>query len=58
MEHIRMDLAFFEGLLHAKARVKQLFDITHVEDGAFLAKVKKFLNGLHYGFGCLSIRSR
>jgi intracellular sulfur oxidation DsrE/DsrF family protein len=30
---------------------KQLFDITQVEDGAALAKVKNSLNGLHYGFG-------
>jgi hypothetical protein len=44
-------LASFEGLLHEKARVKQLFDITQVEDGAALAKVKNSLNGLHYGFG-------
>lgn len=45
------NLASFEGLLHEKARVKQLFDITQVEDGASLAKVKNSLNGLHYGFG-------
>jgi intracellular sulfur oxidation DsrE/DsrF family protein len=44
-------LASFEGLLHEKARVKQLFDITRVEDGASLAKVKNSLDGLHYGFG-------
>jgi hypothetical protein len=31
--------------------VKQLFDITQVEDGASLAKVKNSANGLHYGFG-------
>jgi hypothetical protein len=45
------NLASFEELLHEKARVKQLFDITRVEDGAALAKVKNSLNGLHYGFG-------
>jgi hypothetical protein len=45
------NLSSFEGLLHEKARVKQLFDITKVEDGASLAKVKNSLNGLHYGFG-------
>jgi hypothetical protein len=45
------NLGSFEGLLHEKARVKQLFDITKVEDGASLAKVKNSLNGLHYGFG-------
>jgi hypothetical protein len=44
-------LASFEELLHEKARVKQLFDITQVENGASLAKVKNSLNGLHYGFG-------
>jgi hypothetical protein len=45
------NLSSFEGLLREKARVKQLFDITQVEDGASLAKVKNSLNGLHYGFG-------
>ena len=45
------NLASFEELLHEKASVKQLFDITQVEDGASLAKVKNSLNGLHYGFG-------
>jgi hypothetical protein len=44
-------LTSFEELLHEKARVKQLFDITQVEEGAALAKVKNSLNGLHYGFG-------
>src|ERR1700758_3019185 len=45
------NLPSFEQLLHEKARVKQLFDITQVEDGASLAKVKNSVNGLHYGFG-------
>src|ERR1700736_2782562 len=45
------NLASFEELLREKARVKQLFDITQVENGASLAKVKNSLNGLHYGFG-------
>jgi hypothetical protein len=44
-------LSSFEKLLGEKARVKQLFDITQVENGASLAKVKNSLNGLHYGFG-------
>ncbi|HEX4577438.1 MAG TPA: hypothetical protein VH117_08800 [Edaphobacter sp.] len=44
-------LVSFEELLGEKARVKQLFDITQVEDGASLAKIKNSLNGLHYGFG-------
>lgn len=44
-------LASFEELLHENARVKQLFDITQVEGGASLAKVKNSLNGLHFGFG-------
>jgi hypothetical protein len=34
------NLVSFDELLHEKARVKQLFDITQVEDGASLAKVK------------------
>ena len=33
-------LASFEELLGEKARVKQLFDITQVENGASLAKIK------------------
>ncbi len=45
------NLGSFEKLLHEKASVKQLFDITQVEDGASLAKVKNSLNGLHYGYG-------
>jgi hypothetical protein len=44
-------LASFEELLGEKARVKQLFDVTQVENGASLAKVKNSLNGLHFGFG-------
>jgi hypothetical protein len=44
-------LSSFEELLREKARVKQLFDITQIEDGASLAKIKNSLNGLHYGFG-------
>ena len=44
-------LASFEELLREQARVKQLFDITQVENGASLAKVKNSLNGLHFGFG-------
>ena len=45
------NLPSFEELLREKARVKQLFDITQIESGASLAKVKNSLNGLHYGFG-------
>jgi intracellular sulfur oxidation DsrE/DsrF family protein len=45
------NLTPFKNLLHEKARVKQLFDITQVEDGASIAKMKNSLNGLHYGFG-------
>jgi len=41
----------FEELLGEEARVRQLFDITQVEDGASLAKIKNSLNGLHFGFG-------
>jgi hypothetical protein len=44
-------LGTFEELLREKARVKQLFDLTAVENGGALAKVKNSLNGLHYGFG-------
>src|ERR1700692_3754715 len=44
-------LASFAELLGEKARIKQLFDITQVENGASLAKIKNSLNGLHFGFG-------
>jgi hypothetical protein len=44
-------LASFDELLGEKARVKQLFDITQVEDGASIAKIRNSLNGLHFGFG-------
>jgi hypothetical protein len=44
-------LSAFQQLLRERARVKQLFDITQVEDGAALAKIKNSLNGLHFGFG-------
>lgn len=44
-------LGTFDQLLGEKARIKQLFDITQVENGAALAKVRNSLNGLHYGFG-------
>jgi antirestriction protein len=40
------NLGSFDELLHEKARVKQLFDITQVEDGASLAKVRQLIN--HY----------
>jgi hypothetical protein len=44
-------LTSFDELLVEQARIKQLFDITQVENGASLAKMKNSLNGLHFGFG-------
>jgi len=41
----------FQDLLKAPARVKQLFEVTVVNDGKFLNNIKNSLNGLEFGFG-------
>src|SRR5260370_16482381 len=43
-------LASFEELLGEKARVKQLFDITQIENGAALSKIKTSFTGPHFDF--------
>lgn len=43
-------LAEFEKLLHAPARIKQVYDVTQIADGKFLNNVKNSLNGLRFGF--------
>jgi hypothetical protein len=41
----------FQELLNKAVRVRQLYDITVVNDGKFLNNVKNSLNGLEFGFG-------
>lgn len=41
----------FSALVKKPARAKQVYDIVHINDGAFLNNVKNSLNGFHYGFG-------
>lgn len=43
-------LAEFEKLVHAPARIKQVYDVTQIADGKFLNNVKNSLNGLRFGF--------
>ena len=43
--------ATFEALVKDPARVKQVYDIVHINNGAFLNNVKNSLNGLEFGFG-------
>lgn len=45
------DVAGFETLIHAPARVKQVYDVVQIGDGRFLNNIKNSLNGLHFGFG-------
>jgi intracellular sulfur oxidation DsrE/DsrF family protein len=43
--------ATFQALVKHPARVKQVYDITKINDGMFLNNVKNSLNGLAFGFG-------
>jgi hypothetical protein len=45
------NLAEFEKLVKNPARLKQLYDVTQINDGKFLNNVKNSLNGLRFGFG-------
>lgn len=45
------DLTAFDSLARGPARVKQLYDITAINNGNFLNNIKNSLNGLHFGFG-------
>lgn len=40
----------FGKLLAHAARVKQVYDVTRIEDGKFLNNIKNSLNGLQFGF--------
>ncbi len=48
--HSDWKFAEFDRLVHSKARVKQVFDATQVNDGRFLNNIKNSLNGLQFGF--------
>jgi hypothetical protein len=41
----------FQQLLHKIAHVRQVFDITAINEGKFLGNIKNSLNGLEFGFG-------
>lgn len=41
----------FHSLVKNPAQIKQLFDVTQINDGKFLVNMKNSLNGLHFGFG-------
>ncbi len=43
-------LAGFQTLVKNPASVKQVYDVTAIEDGGFLNSLKNLLNGLHFGF--------
>lgn len=40
----------FQELLHKTARVKQVFDVTAINEGKFLNNIKNSLNGFEFGF--------
>lgn len=40
----------FRKLVADRARIKQLYDVTEIQQGKFLNNVKNSLNGLHFGF--------
>jgi hypothetical protein len=41
----------FNQLAKNPAKVKQVYDISHIAGGKFLNNIKNSLNGLHFGFG-------
>ncbi|HVB86785.1 MAG TPA: hypothetical protein VNK23_09015 [Candidatus Dormibacteraeota bacterium] len=41
----------FDRLVKTPASVRQVFDVTAIENGMFLNAIKNSLNGLEYGFG-------
>lgn len=44
-------LAEFQKLINEPARVKQVFDVVQINNGAALNSIKNALNGLQFGFG-------
>jgi len=41
----------FQELIHKTAHVRQVFDVTAINEGKFLNNIKNSLNGLEFGFG-------
>jgi intracellular sulfur oxidation DsrE/DsrF family protein len=41
----------FQELLRKNVRVRQVYDVTAIDDGRFLNAMKNALNGLEFGFG-------
>jgi hypothetical protein len=41
----------FQELVHKTARVRQVFDVTAINEGKFLNNIKNSLNGFEFGFG-------
>jgi hypothetical protein len=41
----------FQELLHKTARVRQVYDVTVINEGKFLNNIKNSLNGFEFGFG-------
>jgi hypothetical protein len=41
----------FQELLHKPAHVRQVFDVTAINEGKFLNNIKNSLNGFEFGFG-------
>jgi hypothetical protein len=41
----------FQELLDSAARIRQVFDVTAVNEGKFLNNIKNSLNGFEFGFG-------
>jgi hypothetical protein len=41
----------FQELLHKPAHIRQVFEVTAINDGKFLNNIKNSLNGLEFGFG-------
>lgn len=44
-------LSNFQHLVQTPARIKQVYDVTHIGGRKFLNNIKNSLNGLHIGFG-------
>lgn len=44
----------FQELLHKTAHVRQVFDVTAINEGKFLNNIKNSLNGFEFGFGIAS----
>jgi hypothetical protein len=44
-------LAEFRKLMTHPSRIKQVYDVTRIDEGRFLNNIKNSLNGLRFGFG-------